>query len=326
MKRMNIKPYAGQHCETTATGTLLRQIGIDLSEPLLFGLGEGLSFIFWNMKTMDCPFLGGRIKPDLLTQNIAKNLNLKLTVKETTSIQKAWDNVKELIDHGQVVGLKLDSFYLEYFSEPIHFAAHYVAIYGYDEVQVYLVDTQQQGGEVRTSLRSLALARREKGPMASKNLYYTIDIAATKYDLETAVMNAIRNNANEYLNPAIKNVSYKGILKASSEIITWFENSKNIESDFKTTATLMEKAGTGGALFRNLYRDFLKECYKLRKIVELKLAHESFIEIAGHWTSVSSLFEKAGSTKDINYIYQASAILKDLSIREKKTIELLATL
>jgi hypothetical protein len=317
MNRMNLKAYAGQHCETTATGTLLRQIGIDLSEPMLFGLGEGLSFIFWNMKTMDCPFLGGRIKPDLLTQNIVKNLNLKLTVKETMSTQKAWDSVKDLIDHGQAVGLKLDSFYLEYFTQPIHFAAHYVAIYGYDKEQAYLVDTQQQGGEVRTSLRSLALARREKGPMASKNLYYTIDMAGTKYDLETAIMNALRNNANEYLNPAIKNVSYKGILKASSEIITWFENSKNAEADFKTTATLMEKAGTGGALFRNLYRDFIKESYKLRKIVELKLAHESFIEIAGLWTTVSSLFEKAGSTKDIIYIYQASEVLKDLSIKEK---------
>ena len=326
MNRVNLKAYTGQHCETTATGTLLRQIGIDLSEPLLFGLGEGLSFIFWNMKTMDCPFLGGRIKPDLLTQNIAKNLNLKLTVKETTSTQKAWENVKGLIDHGQVVGLKLDSFYLEYFTKPIHFAAHYVAIYGYDEVQAYLVDTQQQGGEVRTSLRSLALARREKGPMASKNLYYSIDKAATKYDFETAIMNAMRNNANEYLNPPIKNVSYKGILKASSEIIRWFESSNNIESDFKTTAYLMEKAGTGGALFRNLYRDFIEECYKLRKIDELKLAHEAFIEIAGLWTSVSSLFNMAGSTKDIKYIYQASEVLKDLSIREKKTMELLATL
>jgi len=162
--------------------------------------------------------------------------------------------------------------------------------------------------------------------MASKNLYYTIDMAATKYDLETAIMNAIRNNAHEYLNPPIKNVSYKGILKASSEIIPWFESSNNIESDFKMTATLMEKAGTGGALFRNLYRDFLEECYKLRKIVELKLAHKSFIVIAGLWTSVSSLFEKAGSTKDIKYIYQASEVLKDISIREKKTMELLATL
>lgn len=59
----NIKPFSGQHCETTATGSVLRQIGIDLSEPMLFGLGEGLGFIYWHMKTMDFPFIGGRIKP-----------------------------------------------------------------------------------------------------------------------------------------------------------------------------------------------------------------------------------------------------------------------
>ena len=47
------KPYIGQHCESTATGTLLGQIGVELSEPMLFGLGEGLSFIFWNMKIMN---------------------------------------------------------------------------------------------------------------------------------------------------------------------------------------------------------------------------------------------------------------------------------
>ena len=38
---------------------LLRQIGIELSEPMLFGLGEGLGFIFWNMKSMNFPFIGG---------------------------------------------------------------------------------------------------------------------------------------------------------------------------------------------------------------------------------------------------------------------------
>ncbi len=42
--------------------------------------------------------------------------------------------------------------------------------------------------------------------------------------------------------------------------------SKDIENEFKTTAMLMEKAGTGGALFRNFYRDFLKESYDLLKI------------------------------------------------------------
>ncbi|HRR10288.1 MAG TPA: hypothetical protein PLO56_16485 [Rhodothermales bacterium] len=39
MKIDNLKPFNGQHGETTATGTLLRQLGIELSEPILFGLG-----------------------------------------------------------------------------------------------------------------------------------------------------------------------------------------------------------------------------------------------------------------------------------------------
>jgi hypothetical protein len=94
------KPFDGMHCESTATGTILRQLNIELSEPMLFGIGEGLGFIFWNMKNMSLPFLGGRVKPDALTVNIARNLNLELTVKETSSMQKAWDDVKALIDNG----------------------------------------------------------------------------------------------------------------------------------------------------------------------------------------------------------------------------------
>lgn len=320
------KPFDGQHCETTATGTLLNQLDIELSEPMLFGLGEGLGFIFWNMKTMTFPFIGGRIKPDALTENIAKNLNLELTVKEAASQQKAWNNVKELIDNGQAVGLKLDCFHLEYFSKPFHFAGHYTAIYGYDNDFAFLTDTKQQGGKVKTSLKSLALARAEKGPMSSKNLYYTLRKTNKEPDLKKAIVTAIKNNADDYLNPPITNIGYKGILKTSTEIIKWFKTSKDIQSEFETAAMLMEKAGTGGSLFRNLYRDFLKESYDLLKLDQLKQGHEAFIEIAKLWKTVSELFEKVSETKDFQYILVASEILKTISEKEKKAMEILITL
>ncbi|MEL7604134.1 MAG: BtrH N-terminal domain-containing protein, partial [Bacillota bacterium] len=118
----NFKPFVGQHCETSATGSLLNQIGIELSEPMIFGLGEGLGFIFWNMKSMGYPFFGGRIKQDVLTQNIAGNLNLHLEVLETTSSKKAWENVKTKIDNDIAVAIKLDCYYLDYFTIKIHFA------------------------------------------------------------------------------------------------------------------------------------------------------------------------------------------------------------
>jgi len=60
--------FEGQHCETTATGSLLNFLDITLSEPMLFGLGEGIGYIYWDMKCMDFPFIGGRIKPDEVTR------------------------------------------------------------------------------------------------------------------------------------------------------------------------------------------------------------------------------------------------------------------
>jgi len=321
-----IKYFDGQHCETTTTGTLLRQLGIELSEPMLFGLGEGLSFIFWHMKTMDFPFLGGRIKTDLLTENIARNLKLELKVKETSSVNKAWTEVKNLIDAGIVVGLKLDCYHLEYFSRPFHFAGHYAAIYGYDAERAYLVDTRQQGGKVHTSLESLARARAEKGPMSSRNLYYTLGLTGATFDLVTVIPEAIRNNAKAYLKPPIQNIAYKGILKTASAIQDWFSKSKNREQEFAAAANIMERAGTGGALFRNLYRDFLKESYDLLQVDILQAAYIDFVEIAALWTKVADLFIEVSRSRDKRYLAEASAILKTLSVKEKKAMELLSEL
>jgi hypothetical protein len=322
--KLDVDALIGQHCETTATGTLLKQIGIELSEPMLFGLGEGLSFLFWNMKTMDFPFLGGRVKPDVLTENIARNLGLSLEVKETTSGRKAWNSVKELIDSGVSVGLKLDCFHLEYFSQPFHFAGHYVAMYGYDDQYAYLVDTAQQGSKVKTSLESLAKARAEKGPMSSRNLFYRISVSDKQYDLKKAIAEAVRSNAKAFLNPPIRNVSYLGIEKTSKEVIKWFERSKDVPGDFKTCAMLMEKAGTGGALFRNLYRDFLKEAHLVSSDDQFKRGYEDFCAIAEHWSQVIELFETIATTQERKYVDEVSELFQVLAVAERQAMERLA--
>lgn len=317
----DFEPFNGQHCETTATGSLLKQININLSEPMLFGIGEGLGYIFWNMKIMDFPFIGGRIKPDILTENICRNLNLKLEVNETSSIKKAWNNVKKHLDKGKAVGLKLDCYHLDYFTIKIHFAGHYASIYGYDDDLAYLNDTNQQGRDAITTLKSLELARNERGPMASRNRSYTISKNGEITDLKKIIKQAINNNAREFLNPPIKNIGYKGILKTSSEIVTWFNSSADIKKDFQTSASLMERGGTGGALFRNIYCNFLRESSEL---LESKILEEASIEynsIANLWTKVADLFFKIGETQDIKYINEASKIFIELYEKEKFTME-----
>jgi len=325
MMIQNFKAFSGQHCETTATGSLLYQLGIELSEPMLFGLGEGLSFLIWKMKFMELPFLGGRVKTDLLTQNICRNLNLQLQVQETASIKKAWKNIEEPLLNNKVVGLKLDCYHLNYFTSKFHFAGHYVAMYGFDEEHAYLVDTKQQGAKVKTTLKSLELARNERGPMSSRNRSYTISRKGKLNDLNKAIKIAIHNNAEAYLNPPIKNFSYKGILKTSTEIKKWFRTSENAKADFQVLAMLMERAGTGGALFRNLYRDFIFEASQRLENRKLKQAHKDFLIIASDWKKVSDLFYEAGTTGEEKYITKASKLLVELSQKEKKIMELLSS-
>lgn len=323
----NVDPFVGLHCETTATGSLLKQLGINLSEPMLFGIGEGLGYIYWDMKIMPFPFIGGRVKPDILTKNICQHLQLDLLIKETSSIKKAWKNVATALEEGKMVGLKLDCYHLDYFTKKVHFAAHYVAMYGYDAAKAYLIDTAPQMKDTicTASLENLALARNEKGPMASKNLMYTIEKTAKTYDLKTIIKQAILNNAQMHLNPPISNLGYKGIKKTSVEIKKWFERSTDVKRDFQMTSTFMEGAGTGGALFRNLYRDFLKESYALLGLEVLHLAYEAFVEIAQNWTKVAQLFWEAGETGQIGHIQEAADILVALSEKEQTIFSLLQT-
>lgn len=320
MKIEHFKPFSGQHCESTATGNLIQQLGIELSEPMLFGLGEGLGFLFWKMKTLDFPFIGGRVKVDSLTENICRNLQLELDVKETSSLKKAWANIEEPLSKGVAVGLKLDCYHLDYFTSKIHFAGHYAAMYGYDENFAYLVDTDQQGCAVKTSLENLKLARNEKGPMSSRNLSYTITQSKALPELKTIIPTAILNNAEDFLNPPIKNLGYKGIQKTAKEIRKWFKTSKDIKTEFHTSAMLMERAGTGGALFRNLYRDFLNESAELTGHSAIGSAHESFVKIASLWTDLSDLFIQIGDTGNETFLNDASTLLLSIADKEHSTM------
>ncbi|MEW2586943.1 BtrH N-terminal domain-containing protein [Streptomyces virginiae] len=315
-----------QHCETTALGLLLRHQGLDLSEPMLFGLGSGLSFIYWDSKNMDFPFLGGRVKPFDLTRNLAARLRLELRVQETTSPRKAWDNVTASIDAGHPVGLQLDSYHLDYFGSPVHFGGHVVAMYGYDDRSAYLVDTEQQGGAVSTSLSSLARARAARGPMSAKHRSFTLTVPANTHAPHGQIIPAISACAEAFLNPPIANLGHRGIDKAAKLVRTWLQRTENPQRDLPQAAVLMEKAGTGGALFRNLYRDFLAECAHLLESHHLRTGHRLYAEAALLWTGAAALIKEAGEKGDARHLARAGSVLGDLARVEREAMHALSCL
>ncbi len=321
----DFKALYGQHCETTTTGSLLASLGLEISEPLLFGIGEGLSYIIQKPTIRDFPFIGGRIASDLLTKNICTHLELDLAVQETSCPTNAWQTVKRILDEGVPVGLKLDCYHLEYFESKYHFAGHYVALYGYDDTYGYLVDTVQQGRYVKSTLSSIERARSEKGPMSSRNLSYTIRKSGDWADIKEAVLAGLRNNANTYLRPHADNVGCNGILKTADEIEKWFTRSNDIKQDFKTAAVMMERAGTGGALFRNIYRDFLLQAYEMLGDDRIGEGHRRFVEIAESWTKVSGIFNQIGERCDSELLLPLSALLHELADMEAEAMALLAS-
>ena len=112
--------------------------------------------------------------------------------------------------------------------------------------------------------------------MSSRNKSYTIEQIEDLPDLKSVVKKAIYDNTEIYLNPPIKNFGYKGIKKTATEIYKWYRSSSNIKEEFQTSAILMERAGKGGALFRNLYTDFLEESAALLENQEIELVHKDF--------------------------------------------------
>ncbi len=321
------RPFVGQHCETVATGSLLGTAGIDLSEPMLFGLGEGLGFIFLNLGSLPLPFVGGRVKPFALTTSLCRNLGVECAATETSSRAKAWSALEQSIREGRPVGLQLDCYHLAYFSRPIHFAGHFVAAYGFDETTVCLVDTEAQGSAQSTTRKSLEAARFEKGPMSARARSWTLSPSRRPPDLAKCIRSAVRGNARDYLSPAFKGASYLGIRKLADSLPEWLEISKKPAQDFELVALLMEKAGTGGSLFRNFYRDFLLEAREhLGASPELKQAHAAFVRSAEEWAAVAAAIQDAGRTADAAPLRDAAARCRHIADIESDAMRRLAAL
>ncbi|MGO4427803.1 DUF4872 domain-containing protein, partial [Streptomyces sp. MCAF7] len=104
------------------------------------------------------------------------------------------------------------------------------------------------------------------------------------------------------------------------------QRTDNPQRDLPQAALLMEKAGTGGALFRNLYRDFLAECAQHLDSGHLRTGHELYAEAATLWTEVAALITKAGESGDAQCLVQAGAVLHDLSRVEREAMQTLSRL
>jgi len=320
----NFQAFDARHCETAATKSLLLHNGCDISEPMMLGLSQGFGFIYWKMSFMNLPFIGGRSKPFELTRVFCRNLGIEWEEKETASRKKAWQNVYESIDRGIPVGLQLDCYHLEHFHHSFHFAGHFLSVYGYDSTHAYVFDT---GKTFKVSLENLEKARFEKGSMASKALSYTIRKPDRTAPVESVIPAALKAIADGFLNPPLKCFGYPGILKLGAEMPKWLDSTPNPKKDLSDQAELMENGGTGGAIFRNFFRDFLYESLQyLPDRSGIETAAGYYREAAENWTEIAGLIRKAGESRDRDFLEKASGLCTRTAGLEKEAMLLLGNL
>lgn len=71
----------------------------------------------------------------------------------------------------------------------------------------------------------------------------------------------------------------------------------------------MVNNGTGGAIFRNFYRDYLNESYKITENEIFYKCHLSFIEIADLWYEFTNLLISIDKLKTYNSVKRSKCFI-----------------
>ena len=130
----------------------------------------------------------------------------------------------------------------------------------------------------------LKAARGSKhAPFPAKNKLVELVLPKKVKDLKELIPTAIKTNVNFMYNPPIKNMGLTGFQKWRTMLPTWGTEFKDENLIFGLVSVFiyMETGGTGGAMFRILYKDFLKEAGELLNNNGLLKASDMFGDIVG---------------------------------------------
>lgn len=292
MRLATFQPQLGVHCETTTLRNMIHHAGADISEAMLFGLGQGIDFQYWDAPEpgRGTPMLTGRIEPTLLSRNACSALGVKLRESRAPDSESACAAVAELLDAGHVVGVSVDIFHLDYFSSRSHFASHYIALYGLDDSLAHVVDTEQQGGAQTLPAGSLRRARAsDEGFMPTPHLHLYVERLPARLTTDTdavlreQIWNAIRLTAERMSGDRGQRFGIRAMRRAASEIAGWSDTLATPDETVPGVGRFWRFAGTGGANFRKLYREFLLEVRQRYGDGELDPFVEDFGDVQRQW-------------------------------------------
>ncbi len=275
------------HCESGVTTNLLRHYGIDISEPMAFGIGAGLFFGHLPfLKVNGTPGTTFRIWPGAVFKRTAKRLGVKIHSERFSSPEKAMAALDAALDRGIPVGMQCSVYYLPYMPEAFrfHFNAHNLVVYG-REGDEYLVSDPIMETATRIKAADLAKARFAKGAPEPKGFMYYVESAVQNPDWPKAILQGIRETAFYMLSPPLPWFGYKGIFHLAKKIAKYPEKltPRKASLYLGNIIRMQEEIGTGGGGFRYLFAAFLQEAGEKLGREDLLRFSEELTKIGDTW-------------------------------------------
>lgn len=218
----NFVHYQSAHCENGVTSSLLRNGGLDISEPMIFGIGSGLYFVFLPfLKVNHAPAVSFRPLSGLIFKRAVKRLGIKMKRRKFRSKQQAAGLLDINLKNNIPTGLQVGVYHLSYFPDEyrFHFNAHNLIVFGKTDTH-YLISDPVMQYTTELTFEELEKVRFTKGVFAPKGqMYYPIHIPE-KIDLKKAIIKGIKNTCRDMLAPP-PIVGVNGMKYLSKKIRKW---------------------------------------------------------------------------------------------------------
>jgi len=283
----NFKHQHFAHCESGVMSTLLKYQGLELSEPLVFGLSGTICFAYLPfLKMGNMPLVSYRMFPGHIVKNFPKRLGVEYFRKTYKDQDLAMAELDEFVANRRLVGLQTSAYYTTYFPPEMRFQfnAHNIIIIG-KEGDEYLVSDPVFDHIERIKTADLKKARFARGLNAPKGLvHYPLKNPET-IDLKKFIRKSIKKTIHMMLYAPVPWIGIKGINHLSRQILKLAhkQNTKYTRHFLGNIVRMQEEIGTGGGGFRFMYAAFLQEAHNTLDLPVLKEASERMTEVGDRW-------------------------------------------
>ncbi|MBN9097923.1 MULTISPECIES: BtrH N-terminal domain-containing protein [unclassified Pseudonocardia] len=293
----------GGHCGSGALRDLLEWAGLSygsdpLGEGFVFGVGGALSFSYLRGPGLGTPFyLVGR--GSSLTEQLCGRLGIEHELRATDDPDEGWAWVRNELDAGRPALCWAEMAELPYLRVKMRMSRHDIVVIGYDDDAGTVMVVDNDRPEPQTISRAnLARARSARGfPMPTRHTCFRLGFPKSLPDLRAVAGSACADAVRGMTAPApalgdgvVSAAGVDGVTAFVADLDRWFAefDGPELEKALFTLRVFVEKAGTGGGLFRRLQGEFLADLAGQIPDPVVRAARDVYQQIAATWSAVAA--------------------------------------